>query len=56
MKKKRGPKADAVKKWSERLKKIGNQTPPEELVKIINGSDAPKKIAKPRGSGQDLDI
>lgn len=55
-KKKRGPKKGAVKKWSDRLQKIGNQPPPEDLMKIINNTEKPKKVAKSIRPEQDLDI
>jgi hypothetical protein len=41
--KKRGPKKGAAKKWSDRLKKIGEQAPPEDLMKIINQIEPPKE-------------
>jgi len=55
-KKKHGPKKGAVKKWSDRLQQIGNQAPPDELMKIINKSEKPKKVAKPKSPTEDLDI
>ncbi len=55
-KKKHGPKKGAVKKWSERLEKLGEQSPPEDLMKIINKTEKPKKVAKPRGPAEDLEI
>lgn len=30
------PKKGAAKKWSERLKKVGEKAPPEDLMKILN--------------------
>lgn len=55
-KKKHGPKKGAVKKWSDRLQKIGNQAPPEELMKIINNPEKTKKVARPKGPTGNLDI
>jgi hypothetical protein len=51
--KKHGPKKGAAKKWSERLKQIGQQTPPEDLLKILNETEKQKKSALP---AKDLDI
>lgn len=55
-KKKQGPKKGAAKKWSERLKQIGEQAPPEDLMKILNETEKPKKSAKPINPSTDLDI
>lgn len=47
--KKQGPKKGAVKKWSDRLQEIGNQPPPEDLMKILNtkgGSKTTRRIIK----------
>lgn len=51
--KKHGPKKGAAKKWSERLKQIGQRTPPEDLLKILNETEKQKKSASP---AKDLDI
>lgn len=56
-KKKQGPKKGAAKKWSERLKQIGEQSPPEDLMKILNETEKPKKSAKQiNPSTTDMDI
>jgi hypothetical protein len=55
-KKKQGPKKGAAKKWSERLKQIGEQAPPEDLMKILNETEKPKKSAKPINPSKDLDV
>lgn len=55
-KKKHGPKKGAAKKWSERLEKLGEQSPPEDLMRILNKIEKPKKVAKPHNQSEDLDI
>ena len=55
-KKNKGPKAGAAKKWSERLKQIGEQAPPKDLLEKLNEAEAPKKVAKPMNPAKDLDI
>lgn len=55
-KKKKGPKKGAARKWSERLKQIGEQPPPTDLMEILNQTEKPKKIAKPQAPQSDLDI
>lgn len=55
-KKNHGPKKGAAKKWSERLKQIGEQVPPEELMKILNKTEKPKKSAKPISHSIDLEM
>ncbi len=42
----RVPKKGAGRKWAERLKELGNQTPPRNLVDKIN-KDEKKKVASP---------
>ncbi len=42
---KHGPKKGAAKKWSERLKQIGDQVPPGDLLKILNEAEKQKKTA-----------
>lgn len=54
--KKHGPKKGAAKKWSERLKQIGEQAPPEDLLKILNQTEKPTKSASPLKPIKDLDI
>ncbi|MBN8538043.1 MAG: hypothetical protein J0M15_13395 [Deltaproteobacteria bacterium] len=53
---KQGPKKGAAKKWSERLKKIGEKTPPEDLMKILNETEKPAKSATPQKPPSDLEI
>jgi hypothetical protein len=55
-KKKHGPKKGAAKKWSERLEKLGEQSPPDDLMKIINKIETPKKVAKPSKPANDMEI
>jgi hypothetical protein len=55
-KKKSGPKKGAAKKWSERLKQIGEQTPPKEIMEILNQTEKSKKTAKTRTQESDLDV
>ena len=51
------PKKGAAKKWSNRLKELGNQEPPQDLVnKINNGANKRKKSAGPRKPQTDLDV
>jgi len=50
------PKKGAAKKWSQRLKEIGDQRPSSDLMKIINKKEKPKKIARPTRPLKDLDI
>ncbi len=54
--KKHGPKKGAAKKWSERLKQIGEQPPPEDLMKILNQTEKPKKTAKPAIPNKDMEV
>ncbi len=49
------PKKGAGRKWSKRLEELGNQQPPEDLMKKIN-SDDKKKVAAPLSRKKDLDI
>ena len=49
------PKKGAARKWSKRLEELGNQPPPEELMKKINRQDE-KKIASPENKSTDLDV
>lgn len=46
----------AAKKWSERLKQIGEQAPPEGLMKIINKKEKPAKSAQDRDPSKDLEL
>ena len=53
--KKKGPTKGAAKKWSERLKQIGEQVPPEDLMDKLNKVEKLKKIAKPNNITNDLE-
>lgn len=56
-KKKNVPKKGAAKKWSDRLKELGNQPPPQDIVDRLNGvKKEEKKIAQPRRSSRDVDV
>lgn len=51
----RVPKKGAGRRLAEKLKELGRQPPPEELVNKINGEDK-KKVASPvRPVSKDLD-
>jgi len=50
------PKKGAARKWSQKLKEIGEQRPSDELLKILNRREKPKKVAKPKEPLKDLDI
>jgi len=50
------PQKGAARKWAARLKELGNQAPPQDLVdKINNGDKQKKKIAGPDHVEKDLD-
>ncbi len=53
--KKNVPKKGAGRKWAQKLKELGNQTPPQDLVNKIN-KDENKKVAVPNSNPKDLDI
>jgi len=56
-KKKNIQKKGAIKKWSERLKELGNQPPPQDIVDRLNGDKKEeKKIAQPRRSSGDVEV
>jgi len=40
------PKKGAARKWSQRLKEIGEQRPSDELLEILNRKDKSKKDSK----------
>jgi hypothetical protein len=44
-KRKNSPQKGAAKKWSERLKELGEQPPPKDLMEILNQTKKPKKGA-----------
>jgi hypothetical protein len=49
------PQKGAARKWAARLKELGNQAPPQDLVDKINyGDEEKKKIAKPDQAEKDL--
>lgn len=50
------PKKGAAKKWSERLKELGNQAPPKDLVEKINKIEQPKKVAKPTTPNSEAEV
>jgi len=54
-KKTKTPQKGAARKWAERLKNLREQPPSEELMNILNRTEQPKKVARPR-SHEDLDI
>lgn len=55
-KKKNVPQKGASKKWSERLKELGNQPPPQDIVDRLNGiKKEEKKIANPRSPSRDVE-
>lgn len=55
--KKNIPQKGASKKWSERLKELGNQPPPQDIVDRLNGiKKEEKKIANPHGSSLDAEV
>ena len=50
------PQKGAGRKWAARLKELGKQTPPQDLVeKINNGGEQKKKIAQPSQTQKDLE-
>jgi hypothetical protein len=49
------PKKGAAKKWSERLKQIGEQPPSKDLMDILNQTEDQKKTAPPSSPSKDLD-
>lgn len=52
---KQGPKPGAAKKWSERLKEIGNRPPPQKLIEILNQVDTTQQTAQANES-KDKDV
>ena len=56
-KKKNIPKKGAAKKWSDRLKEVGNYPPPTEIVEGLNSiTKDEKKIASPNGPSYDVEL
>ncbi len=55
-KKKNIPQKGAAKKWSERLKELGNQPPPKDIVDRLSGDKKEeKKIAQPGNPSRDVE-
>ncbi len=50
------PKKGAARKWAKRLKELGEQDPPEELMKKINQMDQNKKVASSVQPKKELDL
>ena len=55
-KKRNIPQKGAAKKWSQRLKELGEQRPPKDLIEKLNKKDDQKKSASPVEPQRDLDI
>jgi hypothetical protein len=53
--KKNIPQKGAAKKWSERLKELGQQPPPQDIVDRLNKVKEKKKIARPRSASKDVE-
>jgi hypothetical protein len=53
---KRIPKKGAAKKWSQRLKDLGKQSPPKDLVEKIRRKSEDEQAARPSRSERDADI
>jgi hypothetical protein len=49
------PQKGAARKWSQRLKELGQQRPPKELMEILNQTEKPTKVASPKHSIKDVD-
>lgn len=54
--KKNIPQKGAAKKWSKRLKELGQQPPPQDIVDRLNGVKEEKKIAQPRSKSRDVEV
>ena len=50
------PQKGAARKWSQRLKEMGQQKPPKDLIDKLNNPERPKKSASPKSVDKDLDI
>lgn len=55
-KKKNGPQKGGVKKWSQKLKELGEQSPPSGLMEILNQTEKRKKVAAPTSPKNELDV
>ena len=53
---KRIPKQGAGKKWSQRLKDLGKQAPPKDLVEKIKRKNEDEQAARHPRSERDADI
>lgn len=53
---KRVPKKGAAKKWSQRLKDLGKQSPPKDLVEKIRQKSEDEQAARSSHSERDADI
>jgi hypothetical protein len=53
--KKNTPQKGAGRKWANRLKELGRQSPPKDLVEKIKKNEK-AKVASPRKVENDLDI
>ena len=51
----RVPQKGAGRKWAQKLKELGQQSPPQGLVDKINQAEK-KKVAVPRAASKDLDV
>jgi hypothetical protein len=49
------PQKGAARKWSKRLKELGQTPPPADLVKKINKDDK-KKVASPSRTPKDMEM
>lgn len=49
------PKKGAARKWSKRLEELGNQPPPEDLMKKLN-QQKEKKVASAKENNTELDV
>ena len=50
------PKKGAARKWAQRLKELGEQRPPQDLIDKLNETEEQKKIAKPSVPRKDMDL
>lgn len=49
------PKKGAGRKWAKRLKELGEQRPPKDLMDILNQPEEIKKVARPRTPATDAE-
>jgi hypothetical protein len=50
------PKKGAARKWADRLKKLREQSPSDELMNILNRTKPSKKTARSSQQHDDLDV